>query len=50
MDLHIKVLRDKAAEDDLPIDGLVMTYDSISYSRTCGRTGHHFKDLSLIHI
>lgn len=44
MDLHIKVLRDKAAEDDLPIDGLVMTYDSISYSRTCGRTGHHFKD------
>lgn len=44
MDLHIKVLRDKAAEEDLPIDGLVMTYDSISYSRTCGRTGHHFKD------
>lgn len=44
MDLHIKVLRDKATEDDLPIDGLVMTYDSISYSRTCGRTGHHFKD------
>lgn len=38
MDLHIKVLRDKAAEEDLPIDGLVMTYDSISYSRTCGRT------------
>ena len=31
-------------EDDLPIDGLVITYDSISYSSTCGRTGHHFKD------
>ena len=44
MELHIKVLRDKAKEDDLPIDGLVITYDSISYSRTCGRTGHHFKD------
>lgn len=44
MELHIKVLRDKAAEEDLPIDGLVLSYDSISYSRTCGRTGHHFKD------
>lgn len=44
MELHIKVLKDKAAEEDLPIDGLVLSYDSISYSRTCGRTGHHFKD------
>lgn len=44
MELHIKVLKDKAAEEDLPIDGLVLCYDSISYSRTCGRTGHHFKD------
>ncbi len=44
MELHIMVLKDKAKEDDLPIDGLVMSYDSISYSRTCGRTGHHFKD------
>lgn len=44
LELHIKVLRDKAVEDDLPIDGLVATYDSISYSRTCGRTEHHFKD------
>ncbi len=44
MELHIKVLKDKAAEEDLPIDGLVLSYDSISYSSTCGRTGHHFKD------
>lgn len=44
MELHIKVLKDKAAEEDMPIDGLVLSYDSISYSRTCGRTGHHFKD------
>lgn len=44
MELHIKVLKDKAAEEDQPIDGLVLSYDSISYSRTCGRTGHHFKD------
>lgn len=44
MALHIMVLKDKAAEDDLPIDGLVISYDSISFSRSCGRTGHHFKD------
>lgn len=44
MELHIKVLTDKAKEDDLPIDGLVISYDSIAHSRTCGRTGHHFKD------
>lgn len=44
MELHIKVLKDKAVEENLPIDGLVLCYDSISYSRTCGRTGHHFKD------
>ncbi|MCI8471475.1 MAG: NAD-dependent DNA ligase LigA [Clostridiales bacterium] len=44
MELHIKVLTDKAKEDDLPIDGLVLSYDSIAHSRTCGRTGHHFKD------
>lgn len=40
----IKHLQRKAEENDLPIDGMVVTYDSISYSRTCGRTGHHFKD------
>lgn len=44
LELHLNVLRQKADEDDLPIDGLVMTYDEIAYSRTCGRTGHHFKD------
>ena len=44
MELHLNVLKQKAAEDDLPIDGLVLTYDEIAYSKTCGRTGHHFKD------
>lgn len=44
LELHLKVLKQKAAEDDLPIDGLVLTYDEIAYSKTCGRTGHHFKD------
>lgn len=44
LELHLKVLKQKAAEDDLPIDGLVLTFDEIAYSKTCGRTGHHFKD------
>lgn len=44
LELHLAVLKQKAAEDDLPIDGLVLTFDEIAYSKTCGRTGHHFKD------
>lgn len=35
----------QASKDlSLPIDGMVITYDSISYSKGCGRTGHHYKD------
>lgn len=37
-------MREAAEKSDLPIDGLVLTYDEVDYSRTCGRTGHHFKD------
>ena len=44
MELHIEVLKKKAEEDDLPIDGLVLTFDDVEYSRNCGRTGHHYKD------
>ncbi len=44
LELHLEVLRRKAAEDDLPIDGIVLCYDEIAYSKSCGRTGHHFKD------
>lgn len=44
MQFHIEVLQRKAVEDDLPIDGIVITYDDIAYSKSCGRTGHHFRD------
>lgn len=44
LELHVNVLRQKADEDDIPIDGLVLSFDEISYSKSCGRTGHHFKD------
>ena len=33
-----------AREKELPIDGLVLIYDSLSHSAKCGRTGHHYKD------
>ena len=37
-------LKDTADDRGLPIDGMVLRYDSLSYSRECGRTGHHYKD------
>lgn len=33
-----------AQEKDIPIDGIVMTYNDIEFSKSCGRTGHHYKD------
>lgn len=40
----IETLQSEAQEQDIPIDGIVATFDDITYSRTCGRTGHHYKD------
>jgi len=40
----IQWLRTYARDNDIPIDGVVMTYNDIAYSKTCGRTGHHYKD------
>lgn len=40
----IRYLRNAADDSMLPIDGMVLRYDSLSYSRGCGRTGHHYKD------
>ena len=40
----IRYLRDIADDRMLPIDGMVLRYDSLSYSEGCGRTGHHYKD------
>lgn len=37
-------LRDFAATQDLPIDGIVLTYNDVAYAESCGRTGHHYKD------
>lgn len=40
----IKHMKNQAAEKGIPIDGLVMKYDSISYSKQKGGTSHHNND------
>ena len=40
----IEHLQKVAAESGIPIDGIVATFNDIEYSRSCGKTGHHFKD------
>ena len=40
----IKRLRQYAKDYDIPIDGIVVTYNNIAYAKSCGRTGHHYKD------
>lgn len=37
-------LKDKAAELNFPIDGVVFSYDDAEFSVGLGRTSHHFKD------
>ncbi|MCL2589203.1 MAG: NAD-dependent DNA ligase LigA, partial [Oscillospiraceae bacterium] len=40
----ISELKTSAEDNGLPIDGIVITYDDIAHSLSCGRTGHHYKD------
>jgi DNA ligase (NAD+) len=40
----ISKLRAIADYKGLPIDGIVVSYNDIPYSLSCGRTGHHYKD------
>lgn len=40
----IECLQTIAKNCGIPIDGIVAVYDSISFSKNCGRTGHHYKD------
>lgn len=40
----IDTLVAEAARRHIPIDGIVAVFDSFSYSKSCGRTGHHYKD------
>jgi DNA ligase (NAD+) len=40
----ITELRTIANNKGFPIDGIVVAYNNIPYSLSCGRTGHHYKD------
>lgn len=40
----IQSLQELSEQQHLPIDGIVASYDSISYSESCGRTGRFYKD------
>jgi DNA ligase (NAD+) len=40
----ISELRAIADDKGLPIDGIVVSYNDIPYSLSCGRTSHHYKD------
>ena len=40
----IKAMREYAKQADIPIDGIVAKFESVSYGQGQGRTGHHYKD------
>ena len=40
---NIKRLRETAREKDVPIDGIVFSYDDIDYSESLGNTSHHVR-------
>lgn len=44
LDGYIASLKGYAEQMGLPIDGMVVTFDDIGYSRSLGATGHHYKD------
>lgn len=44
MENGILQLKSYAKENDIPIDGIVLTYNDIAYSESCGKTRHHYKD------
>ena len=41
---EISKLKEFSNYQDIPIDGMVVSYDSIAYSQSRGRTGHHYND------
>lgn len=43
-EMVIQNLKNMAAESSIPIDGIVVTFNDIEYSRSLGKTGHHYKD------
>jgi DNA ligase (NAD+) len=44
VDGGIRQLQKFAKDNDIPIDGIVVTFNRVAYARSCGRTEHHYKD------
>ena len=44
LESQINTLVELAETTDIPIDGMVVRFDSLAYSRSLGRTGHHYND------
>lgn len=44
LEMQIKSMTNLAELLDIPIDGIVLRFDSLSYSDSLGRTGHHYHD------
>lgn len=44
VEVAIQYLRNFAETQDIPIDGIVLTYNEAAYAKSCGRTEHHYKD------
>lgn len=42
--MKIQTLTELAEREDTPIDGMVLRFDSFSYSESLGRTRHHYND------
>lgn len=40
---NIRALREMAREKDVPIDGIVFSYDDIAYGESLGETSHHVR-------
>ena len=44
LEVQINILKELAEQLDIPIDGMVARFDNLEYSKSLGRTGHHYKD------
>ncbi len=41
---YIKKLKDKADNMSIPVDGIVITFNNVEFSKSLGRTSHHYND------
>lgn len=41
---YIKKLKEKAEKMNIPIDGIVITFNNVEFSKSLGRTSHHYND------